>query len=155
MSELPRDGFLISAQYGDIESAAAIRPNFRAIKAALRADVDAIACEHIHQFAYVLRVSGSITSFEFEGCEKIDLNRRKHYISIDVGVPMVRWKDKTDTEIAQYLVNVLPDGLEQMLARLRTEKIVCDEAVVRGLFAQGIARYLAGWSTASDAQNRS
>ena len=146
MSQIPPDAFLISAQYGDVESASVIRPHFQALKAALKAELDAIQCEQLRQFAYVLRVGGAITQFNFEGCERIDLNRKKQYISIDVGVPIARWKNCSDREIAEYLAASMREGLEQMLARLRAEKFECDEAAIRGMVEQGMVRYLATWA---------
>lgn len=141
----------VSAQMGDEASDAALLPHFQALKRAFSASGTPLPCKQVERMAYVLRVSGSITNFNFEGCEAIDLNRGKKYISIDVGVPIARWKDQSDAEISQYLASVLPDGLDQMLARLRAEKIVCDDTAVRVLFEQGLARYVSAWRNNSTA----
>lgn len=135
-----------AAQMGDKESDAALLPHFQAFKRAFMECGSKLPCKQVEGMDYLLRVSGSIVKFEFEGCERIDLNRRKKYISIDVGVPMARWKDRSDQEIAAYLAASMRDGLEQMLERLRAEKLACDDAAIRTMFEQGAARYLAGWS---------
>jgi hypothetical protein len=143
---MQRPAIDFSAQMGDKESDAALLPHFQALKRAFAESGVALPCQHVERMAYVLRVSGSIVNFNFEGCERIDLNSRKKYISIDVGVPIARWKDRGDQEIAAYLAGAMREGLEQMLARLRAKKITCDEPAIRALFEQGVARYLATWS---------
>ena len=86
----------------------------------------------------------------FEGCENVDLNRKKKYISIDVGVPIKRWQGCSDAEIAAYLIDSMWEGLEEMLARLAANKIDCDAAAIRVLFEAGAQRYLAAWTTSVD-----
>jgi hypothetical protein len=131
---------------GDKESSAAIQPHFKALKRAFLECGSTLPCKQVEGIDYLLRVSGSIVNFNFEGCERIDLNSRKKYISIDVGVPIARWKDRGDQEIAGYLAGAMREGLEQMLARLRAKRVTCDEPAIRALFEQGVARYLATWS---------
>ena len=130
---------------GGPDADAALLPHFKSLKQAFVSGDGSLPCVGTDLIAFILRVDGKVHSFNFEGCERVDLNRRKKYISIDVGVPIVRWQGRSDAEIARYLVAVLPGGFEQMLARLRAEKIVCDEAAVRAMFEQGLARYAVHW----------
>ncbi len=136
-----------AAQMGDKESDAALLPHLKALKRAFLECGSALPCKQVEGMDYLLRVSGSIVKFEFEGCERIDLNRRKKYISIDVGVPVARWKDRSDLEIAEYLAVSMRDGLEQMLEKLRASKLSCEENAVRAMFEEGVVRYLAHWQS--------
>lgn len=144
-NSIPAEVLSVSAQFGGGLGSTVLKPHFFGLKKGFRGAGDLIPCDSIRQVAFILRVDGDIVQFNFEGCERIDLNLRKKYISIDVGVPMACWKDRSDVEIAQYLASVLPDGLEQMLARLRAEKIACDEDQVRALFERGLSRYVSTW----------
>lgn len=147
--ELPPEAISVSAQFGGGPGSTLVKPHFFQLKKALLFAGREIPCEVIREIAFILRVDGNIVQFNFEGCERIELNRRKKYISIDVGVPVARWKDRSDLEIAEYLAVSMRDGLEQMLARLRAEKLSCDDATVRTKFEEGMRRYLASWASAA------
>lgn len=134
-----------SAQMGGEDVDSVLFPHFREFKRAFSVTAGELPCKMIERLAYVWRADGAIQQFNFEGCERIDLNRRKKYISIDVGVPITRWKDRSDREIAEYLAVSMRSGLEQILERLRAEKIECDDAAIRSLLEQGLSRYLATW----------
>lgn len=152
--ELPPEAISVSAQFGGGPGSTLVKPHFFELKKALRSAGREIPCEVIREIAFILRVDGDIVQFNFEGCERIELNRRKKYISIDVGVPVARWKDRSDLEIAEYLAVSMRDGLEQMLSRLRAEKLSCDDATVRAMFEEGMARYLANWvSSAAEVES--
>ncbi len=145
---MQKHAFGCSAQMGGMDADAALLAHFRAFKAAF-ADSGALPCDQLELIAFVLRVGGSVRDFPFEGCEKIDLNRKKKYISIDVGVPIARWQGRSDKEIAVYLIDAMREGLDQMLAHLSANKITCDAAAIRSLFEAGAQGYLAAWSALS------
>lgn len=136
-----------SAQFGGDDCANALLPHFRAFKRSFLESDNVLPCRSIERVAFVFRVSGSVRDFAFEGCENIDFNSRKKYISIDVGVQIARWKGRTNSEIARCLAGMLPDGLDQMLTRLKVERIACDESAIRAMFEQGLAKYVAHWSS--------
>ena len=149
MTTIPDEAFSVSAQFGGGAGSTVIKPHFFALKKALRPAGNAIPCDLLQQIAFILRVDGDIVQFNFEGCENVDLNRKKKYISIDVGVPVKRWQGRSDAEIAAYLIDSMWEGLEEMLARLAANKITCDAAAIRVLFEAGAQRYLAAWSVPS------
>lgn len=61
-------------------------------------------------------------------------------------MPIKRWQGRSDAEIAAYLIDSMSEGLEEMLARLAANKIVCDAEAIRVLFEAGAQRYLAAWN---------
>jgi hypothetical protein len=65
-------------------------------------------------------------------------------------VPISRWQDRSDAEIAAYLIDSMWEGLEEMLAHLAANKIVCDAAAIRALFEIGIQRYRDAWNMPGD-----
>ncbi len=149
MTNIPSEAFSISAQFGGGAGSSVLKPHFFELKKALRLAGAAIPCDLLQQMAFILRVDGDIVQFNFEGCENVDLNRKKKYISIDVGVPIKRWRDRSDAEISAYLIDSMWEGLEEMLARLAANKIPCDVTAIRALFEAGAQRYLAAWSAPS------
>lgn len=144
--QLPAIG--CSADFGGDDAASALLPHFRAFKVAFADSGEALP-SGIERAAFILRVGGSVRDFPFEGCENVDLNRKKKYISIDVGVPIKRWQGRSDVEIAAYLIDSMWEGLEEILARLAANKIPCDASAIRALFEAGAQRYLAAWPAPS------
>lgn len=65
-----------SAQFGGDDAASALIPHFRAFKMAFADSGAALPCG-IDRAAFVLRGGGSVRDFPFEGCENVDLNRKK------------------------------------------------------------------------------
>jgi hypothetical protein len=139
-----------SAQMGGKDVDAVLQPHFHAFKMAFAYGGAVLPCIQIERLAFVVRADGAVQKFNFEGCENVDLNRKKKYISIDVGVPISRWQDRSDAEIAAYLIDSMWEGLEEMLAHLAANKIVCDAAAIRALFEIGMQRYRDTWNMPGD-----
>ncbi len=76
----------------------------------------------IDEFALILRVGGEMQEFDFEGCERIRRNRKKRYITLDLGLPLCRWKGAPDAEIRKYIVEAVETGLLCFIGRLEKDK---------------------------------
>jgi len=147
--QLSPEAISFSAQFGGVDASTILKPHFFALKKEFHVAQD-LPCDAIREMAFILRADGAIQQFHFEGCENVELNRKKKYISIDVGVPIKRWQGRSDAEIAAYLIDSMWEGLEEMLARLAANKITCDAAAIRVLFEAGAQRYLATWATPNE-----
>jgi hypothetical protein len=95
----------------------------------------------IAEFAPILRVGGDMQEFDFRGCERIRRNRKSAYITVDIALPSQEWKNRTDSHIREFLIQVLEMGLRCCLDRLRkdrvevqAEKLLSDFAMVKKLF---------------------
>jgi hypothetical protein len=73
-----------SAQFGDQESADLVLPHFRALKAAAKGRT--IEDFPARTLAFILRVDGSITAFRVSGAHNVAFDRKKAYVSVDIGV---------------------------------------------------------------------
>jgi hypothetical protein len=98
-------------------------------------------CQEVTEFALVLRIGGNMQEFDFEGCERIRRGRKGKYITVDLGFPSYRWRDATDSEIRNYLAEVVETGLLCCINRLRKDKtavaasrLMSDFALVKKLF---------------------
>lgn len=73
-----------SAQFGGKVAAEIVLPHFRALKAAKHNLV--ISGFPFPKLAYILRVDGEITQFEFSGVGEIDIASDGEYLSVDIGI---------------------------------------------------------------------
>ena len=53
--------------------------------------------------------------------------RKYRYITIDIGMPRKSWENVEPILIREYLINNLKKALEQIMMRLKKEKIRVDE----------------------------
>jgi hypothetical protein len=96
--------------------------------------------EEISEFALVLRIGGNMQEFDFEGCERIRRNRKEKFITVDLGFPSHRWRNRSDDEIRHYLADIVKTGLLCCVNRLKKDKtavsprLMEDYAVVKKLF---------------------
>lgn len=81
----------------------------------------------VPEIALILRVDGSVSAFNFEGWEKIKRNRKERYITVDVGVPVWRWKGKTELEIRHYLFENVVAALKASFSRLHRDGVEANE----------------------------
>ena len=82
----------------------------------------------IDEFALILRIGGEMQEFDFEGCERIRRNRKKKYITLDLGFPSSKWKAATDAEIRQFIVEAVETGLLCCIRHLQKDKTTIDSA---------------------------
>jgi hypothetical protein len=101
-------------------------------------------CDKIERFGFIIRADGvnSGNTFNFEGVEKLSYRPSKKYISIDVGFPVSRWKDKSEREIKEYWVKCFREAINQMLAYLKKKKVKCDEESILKDFNQALNNWL-------------
>ena len=77
----------------------------------------------IDEFAFVLRIDGKVCSWNFKRCERLRLNRRSRYITVDIGVPQKRWGTNDGVGLARYLLDCVAEGLRLMVGKLQRSKL--------------------------------
>src|SRR6267143_1049597 len=82
----------------------------------------------INEFALILRIGGNLQEFNFEGCERLRRNRKKKYITADLGVPTHRWRGVSDSAVRGYLAETTETGLLCCIRRLEKDKTPVDSA---------------------------
>lgn len=140
--KLPEAAIRIGAQIGDEEASEAVSAHIMDLKAKIKQSCRRSYSDEISEFSFVVRVDGAIWYWELEGCARMRLNRKGHYITIDMYMPQRRWKGVAEQAVREYLANGLEVGLRSMIAKLQREKIAVDESALLHDLARVRAAYL-------------
>ncbi|MFB9328272.1 hypothetical protein ACFFSY_20270 [Paenibacillus aurantiacus] len=76
----------------------------------------------IKEFANVLRVDGDIRAWNFVGCQKLRINRKDKYITVDVGMPREKWEAQSEANIKRYLFGGIKDAIIIMINKLKKRR---------------------------------
>jgi len=68
-----------------------------------------------------LRVSGEITDFGIDGCDRLRKDAKRRRLSIDVGIPMVKWQNASADQVKRLIAQSLWEGVELCAGRVRNE----------------------------------
>ncbi|SFC51203.1 hypothetical protein SAMN05443252_10430 [Bacillus sp. OV322] len=115
------------AQMGDIEADNAVAPHLVELSKLLVRFCNKHYCVEVDEIAPVLRVDGDLWCFGFEGCEKLRLSKKSRYITVDIGMPISRWKGINGYDIRKYLINNLREAVKLMVKRLNKENFTVNE----------------------------
>ncbi|HKA07330.1 MAG TPA: ankyrin repeat domain-containing protein [Gemmataceae bacterium] len=99
-------------------------------------------CPTVDKFALVLRVGGSIDDFGPEAIERIRRRRPDRYITVDIVVPVERWKGKREGAIKKYLAEKVRSALESCVARLKKDKEALDDEALLTAVDTAIEEFL-------------
>ncbi|MDA8212700.1 MAG: hypothetical protein M0021_12595 [Clostridia bacterium] len=130
------------SQMGDNKAAEAVQLHLIKLRKLLKKYCKEPYSDVINEFAPIARVDGEIWHWDFEGCQKLRLNRKERYITIDIGVPRNRWEGISPLEIRKYLIENLRQALILMVNKLKKEKIFVDEGRLFQDFAKVEQEYL-------------
>ncbi|MDX1965267.1 MAG: hypothetical protein SFX18_19130 [Pirellulales bacterium] len=122
------DTITLGVQAGDEEAGDTMNGYFMPLRKLLAKNCVGPYSTAIAEFSLVLRIDGKISYWNFEGCDRLRINHRCRYITIDIGVPESRWRNSDPTSIANYLVDCVAEGLKMMVAKLIKSKIEVAEA---------------------------
>ncbi len=98
----------------------------------------------VDEFAPILRIDGSIHQWNREGCAYLRRSFRERYITIDIFVPISRWKDKTELEIREYLATGVREALTLCIKRLQKDKTPVDGERLMADYDKVVRVYLRG-----------
>ena len=117
------DTITLGVQAGDPDAGNATEPYFMPLRKLLAKCCVGPYSKDIDEFAFVLRIDGRFSHWNFEGCEELAVNRRERYITVDIGVPESRWKNQAGESIAKYLLDCVAEGLRLMVETLQKVKL--------------------------------
>lgn len=125
------DTWSFAAQAGDVIAGRTIEPSRLALR--LLADKRAISpySPDIDELSFVFRVDGDLSAWRFEGCERLRINRKGRYITVDIGVPEQRWQVDDEATLRVYLADCVRQGTEMMIAKMEREKMAVDKERLR------------------------
>jgi hypothetical protein len=138
-----RETWSFGAQCGDAIAGSAIEPQRLALRLLFNQQVRKPYSEEVEELSFVLRVDGEISSWQFEGCERLRISRKGRYITVDIGVPEGRWNVIQEADLRVYLATCVREGVELMIAKLHRERITLDERRLRRHVSAALDRYLA------------
>jgi hypothetical protein len=108
---------------GDGRADLTIRKPFQQLKNLLTTHTKKAYSESLDNFMIVFCLSGEAKDFNFEGFDRLRINRKKKEIWIDYGVKKGFFQDKNEAYNKDYLINVVRQALEIFFQRLEKEKI--------------------------------
>jgi hypothetical protein len=126
-----RDYWTFSSDAGDSTGGAAIRRQRLALLLIATAKTRRPYSPHIDELEFVFRVDGDLSAWHFEGCERLRINRKGRYITVDIGVPESRWQVEDEAQLRTYLADCVRQGAELMIAKLEKEKMDVDSKRLR------------------------
>jgi hypothetical protein len=91
---------------------------------ALAEHVTSSHCSAIDEFALVLRVDGSITTYGNEGVARVRFAKARRYITADIQIPKSIWLRMPRAELRLYLVKQAKAAVTACVSRLRAAKCI-------------------------------
>jgi hypothetical protein len=116
------DWIEIGAQISGPDAYEFMAPHFKVLHASMDKHVSGPFSDKISQFSFLLRVDGSVRSWDLPRLSHIDLNKRNKYISIDVHIPGKVWKSG-DVSVAKHIGDAFREGLRQMIECLKLKGV--------------------------------
>ena len=96
----------------------------------------------VDEFAPILRIDGSIHQWNREGFDHLRRSLKERYITIDIFVPISRWKDKTEREIREYFAAGVREALTLCVKRLHKDKTQEDGERLMSDYEKAVRDYL-------------
>ena len=90
------------------------------------------------RFFIVLRVSGHIQDFNFEGPERLKYFKTKEAMTLDLSIPERAWKGKTTEDFRPYFARQLQECLKLLIAEAKKCALLTDFEGVRALLDKAI-----------------
>jgi len=94
------------------------------------------------EFAPILRIDGKYHQWKREGCANLRRSFKERYITIDVFVPVSRWKNRTDLEIRKYFADSVREGLTLCIERLHKDGTQVDGDQLLEDYEMAVKEYL-------------
>lgn len=113
----------LGVRLGELELSNAMRPHFLMLRKLLRSHCTGPYSGKIDKFALVLKISGDLSGIHGEGCQNLWLGQKLRYITIDIVMPRHSWERGSPSEIKQFLADYTREAIEQMVSKLKKEKI--------------------------------
>lgn len=135
----------MGAELGDPISAAILTPHLNELTKLLDEHCNKVYCQHLEEIALTLRVGGEIWGIDFVGCKNMRLSKKKKYISLEIGMPPEKWRNKSNTELRSFITHHFSEALDMIIERVIKEKwkingkeLKNDFNVVRSIFHKSL-----------------
>jgi hypothetical protein len=95
----------VSAQFGGRDASQAVLPHFRALKSALKGK--SFGGFPFPKLAFILRVDGEVTAFGESGAGNIDFDKKREYLSVDIGFTREDHAGRGPAEVSAFVAGAI------------------------------------------------
>ena len=99
-------------------------------------------CDAIDEYAFVLRVDGSLDQFGDEGLARLRFAKTRRYITLDIQVPESVWKPMNEAQTRLYLAKQVKAAIHACVDRLASEKHAVNEPLLMAQFDAALEEFL-------------
>jgi len=121
----------------------ALLPHFQSLKRHLRLLTSNGFGVGIQELAFILRGSGSVRTFDLDGPGCFVVNKKDKSISIDIGVPIARWRGKSNEEIAIFIARSMIASIPDAAKELERKGLAVEVEVVNRSLRKALDGYQA------------
>lgn len=154
-----KDTITLGADVGGTDADEIMSPWFMPLRKLLAKHCTGPYSTAIDEFAFVLRIDGNICSWKFEGCDNLRVNRRRRNVTIDIGIPKMRWESNDGMRIGRYLIKCIFDAFIKIIGKIKMLKIDIQDAKllndfenVRIMYIEQLSEQISSASSISDIQ---
>lgn len=97
--------------------------------------------EEVEAFSIVLRASGKVADFQFEGCDAVKVIRSMNIVTADLGIPEERWRGP-DQEFLPYFTDQIWDCVEACIELLEKKGKKVDREGLREDYQKATVAFL-------------
>jgi len=128
-------------QSGDVVADETMKPFYMALRQNFADHCQGAYLPDFDKIGFVIRIDGDIWHFDFEGFEKIRIQKKSRVITADIGVTKRIWQGAT-ADIKRYLAETILECLEAIVKKLRSAKIDVDDVGLKRDFHKAIDAFL-------------
>jgi hypothetical protein len=121
----------LGVQEGGPTSSPIVTPFYMGLRRALARSFPDLDSVQGTEVAFVLRIDGDISYWNKSGPGYLRLYKKRKEVTLDLFMPRSAWEGVTGPQIEAFLKDIIRQGFEMVIARLKKEKILKDETEYR------------------------
>ena len=130
----------VSAQFGGLDAGEVGLPHFRALKSALKGR--SFEGFPFPELAFILRVDGQISTYDLSGAGYVELDKKRRYVSVDIGVARSDWMGRGPSEVAVFIAGAIMATVDLFKGRVDDRLRATDWAALETALQAVCAAYL-------------
>jgi hypothetical protein len=131
----------LGVQAGDSISGNTVEPYFMSLRRLLREKCNHVYGSVIKEFAFVLRIDGSIYHWEKYGCDYLRLQKKSGYVTVDVFMPLEVWHGAEDEKLKEFFITQFSEGFRLMLERTLKAGLIINDKKLTADFNSAIEEF--------------
>ena len=139
---MEKDTITLPAQVGGPDASDATMEPWKQLYGLLSTHCKGPYSPDVAEFAVIFRIDGKLVQWNREGCAYLRRSLKKKYITIDIFVPVSRWKRRTEREIKEYFAERVREALTLCIKRLQKDKTEVDGEQLLKDYDKAVKKYL-------------